>query len=389
LERLSEASGTPWAIVLPHEEGQYAVTAPEAASEGLVLITGITAEETNLARIVDRDGRTIHEWDLDWTEVGPDPAYLPETLTPRGRLGGIIHGSQILPDGSIMFNFSQRSTARVDICGRPVWALENFGHHFVVPAGDGTYWVGSEADPLTRDLSRIPNHTDRVVDFTFQRVNVEGEILEDHPLLDILYQNDLLGLMFLANINNTTTLVGGDTMHMNDIDVFPEDMTPGVFAPGDLMMSLRNINTVIVVDPEDFRIKFRSTGPFLRQHDPEFIDGNRILVFDNRNLLPLPDPEPLRSRIVEIDARTGAWQEVYRGPDYFTEIVGKLALMENGNALIAISKQGQAMEITPAGEIAWLYEHVLSAEHRGFVTDALPLPPEMDAAFFEAAKARC
>ncbi|MEM6905685.1 MAG: hypothetical protein AAF568_07300, partial [Pseudomonadota bacterium] len=81
--------------------------------------------------------------------------------------------------------------------------------------------------------------------------------------------------------------------------------------------------------------------------------------------------------------------EVYRGPDYFTEIVGKLALMENGNALIAISKQGQAMEITPAGEIAWLYEHVLSAEHRGFVTDALPLPPEMDAAFFEAAKARC
>ena len=52
------------------------------------------------------------------------------------------------------------------------------------------------------------------------------------------------------------------------------------------MVSLRNIHAVMVFDPDTLNIKYLSIGKVVRQHDPDFIDGNRISIFDNNNVAP-------------------------------------------------------------------------------------------------------
>ena len=51
---------------------------------------------------------------------------------------------------------------------------------------------------------------------------------------------------------------------------------------GRLLVSLRNLDLLMVMSPVTGQIKWTRTGPFLRQHDPDFLPTGQISVFDNR-----------------------------------------------------------------------------------------------------------
>ena len=211
-------------------------------------------------------------------------------------------------------------------------------------------------------------------------------------MLDILRENDLLGLMYLSTQKNRLPVVREDTLHLNDIETFPANLASDLFRPGDIMISLRNINTVLVVDSETLGVKFRTTGIFLRQHDPDFMANDVISVFDNRNLLPSTGPEERHSRIIEIDARTGEAHIVLSGRGevpFFTAIMGVHQRLANGNALVTSSREGRLLELTADGELVWEYQNRIDGGRNGLLTQGQVLPPQMDRAFFDAARAEC
>ena len=311
------------------------------------MVVGMSEELVNFVAIMDRTGRVVHEIQPDWFELPTEDIDLPETRRPKSPPGTSIHGVAVMPNGDFVLNFQNLSTMRLDPCGRPVWMLPNFGHHFVEPDDDGNLWVSSErlgADG--EDGANYANHEGRIFDWLIQKISPDGKLLRSIPVIDILFKNDLLGLLYLSTLDGDGTSVSGDTLHLNDVEVFPRRLSEGVFKHGDLMISLRNINTVIVVDPETLAIRYRITGPFLRQHDPDFVSGDRFIVFDNRNLMPDPAPLEKRSRILEVDAKTGKVREVFKPKGdaaFFTNIMGKQQLLPNGNLLITASWEGRAM----------------------------------------------
>jgi hypothetical protein len=69
---------------------------------------------------------------------------------------------------------------------------------------------------------------------------------------------------------------------------------------GDLLISMRNINTVAIMDQTTARIKWIASGLTLRQHAPRFLGQNKILVLDNLGGLP----EKGGSRLVAVDLRS-------------------------------------------------------------------------------------
>jgi len=77
------------------------------------------------------------------------------------------------------------------------------------------------------------------------------------------------------------------------------------------LISLRNISTILVIDAETKKVKFISIGRVMRQHDPDFIPGDKISVLDNRSFTSDEEFGAPMSRVVEFDARTG---EVTTGP---------------------------------------------------------------------------
>lgn len=362
---------------------------PDAIAPGLLVVAGSTGKRVTSVRIITRSGDVVHEWRPVWDEIWPaDEGNFPE----RPVEGMYLHGVAVLPDGSLVANFEHQSTFRLDPCGNILWKLDNLGHHSVHPATDGTVWVSAE-DRSASEETKYPFHEAPLRSWTMQQIGVDGEILRTIRVIDVLFQNDLAGLLYLSSLSSGEPIVSGDTLHLNDVDVFPEGWESGVFSPGDLMMSLRNINTIAVVDGETLELKFLSVGRVVRHHDPDFLDGDRISVFDNRIQSLAPEAGPPHSRIVEMDARTGDAKTVVDGASeempFFTQIMGMHQRLANGNILVVPSGEGRVLEFTSDARLAWRYDNRVEPEENLRVFMAGVLPATMNEDFFRRIVAEC
>ncbi|MEM7508661.1 MAG: arylsulfotransferase family protein [Pseudomonadota bacterium] len=381
-------------VNIPGDGPRFQVYDAGRMQPGATLVVSVGEDLLNTARIHAPDGSVLHQWRTDWFEIWPDGSGFPKGRQPKRQPGTTMHGVRVLPDASLVFNFEHLSTVRVDACSTVMWKHANLGHHFVNIDNDGDIWVGAETFHSQAFRTRHPNFGGRLNEDTYQQIAPDGTIRRTLSVLDLLLENDLMGLAFMGTLANKSTRVVGDITHLNDVDFFPADMEPGYFKPGDMIVSMRNINTVVVVDPETMELKHRATGMFLRQHDPDFTSGNSYVVFDNRNMET--GEEPQRSRVLEMTVTDqgdlASYRELYRGEGdaaYFTNVMGSQQILPNGNALVISSFEGRVLELTPAGDLVWEHRNAIGDGKRGVVTEAERLPPAMDAAFFEEKRAAC
>jgi len=374
------------------EEPAVRALLPEAMAPGLTMVAGISRGRDTRVMVIDATGEVHQQWDVAWAEVwADDEGSFPDERRPTK--GMYLHGVTLLPGGDLIANFEHLSTFRMDPCGEVIWKLDNLGHHSAhYSAADDTIWVSAERY-ITEPPTGYPLHDTPLRSWTAQQLSPEGEVLRDIPVIDILIQNDLQGLLYLSSLRNAAPFpVSGDTLHLNDVEVFPAGLDSTVFATGDLMLSLRNINTVLVVDPETLALKFISTGAVVRHHDPDFMAGDVISIFDNRTFtLDGPDATPA-SRIIEINAATGARRTVLGdrpASAFFTNIMGTHQRLPNGNILINESERGRILEFTPDGTLAFAYDNRIGEGRNGRTFAARRLPPDMDVAFFAGKQQEC
>ncbi len=384
VQSLLSAGEPPWYLTLPGGRPQINRHDPSQTAAGLVLVAGLKDGPRNFIRVVDREGNIIHEWVPDWFEIWGDKGDFPDFVRPKSQPGAIIHGVAMASNGDVVLNFEYLSTIRLTPCGDVRWKLDNRAHHSLFIDGKENIWVSAEhTNPSDGFVPQ--NHEEPFNSWTIQKISADGQILETVDILKVLVENDLLGLLNLHSQINEETAVSGDTLHLNDVEVIPEALASSLFSPGDIMVSLRNINTIFVMDPKTHRIKFRTTGEFLRQHDPDFIGNDRIILFDNRNLDPSSKPENLKSRIMEIDAVTRQVSFPFSGTgesEFYTNIMGKQQMLDNGNVLITSSKEGRVMELTPDGKLVWEYNNITENGHNGLISSADVLPENMNTGFF-------
>jgi len=110
---------------------------------------------------------------------------------------------------------------------------------------------------------------------------------------------------------------------------------------GNTMVSLRNFNLVVEVDPHGSIVRTLGEGIFRYQHDPEILPSGNILVANHR----------IPHRAIEVDPKTHriVWQsEMFeRG----AAPVRDADRLPNGNTLITGSTK--IVEVTTEGEIVW------------------------------------
>ena len=375
------------------KESLATVLMPDRMDDGLVLIMGVTRERVNMIRVIDRQGNVITELNPDWFEIWADSegAFPDDDRRPKAQPGAMLHGIDILDDGDFILNFEHLSTMRMDFCGEVKWKLDNLGHHSVHMAEDGTVWVAAE-NYIGENPTNYKNHIAPLRSWTLQQLSQDGVVLDTIPIIDVLVKNGYEGLLTMSSLDNSFTQVSGDTLHLNDIDVFPSTIKSELFSPGDLMFSMRNINTIVVMDRQTHDFKFVSTGQVLRHHDPDFLEGNKISVFNNRNLMPDGGVASQYSEIVEIDVLTGEAEVVVgkgENQHFFTDIMGTHERLPNGNILISSSQEGRALETLDDGTPVWEYINVVERGRVGRLTMAKLLPGFMDRDFFDSKLASC
>ncbi len=194
-------------------------------------------------------------------------------------------------------------------------------------------------------------------------------------VLDVLRENGLGGLLLVRAPFVASPRISGNPLHLNDVEVFPKRLEPGYFKPGDIMISLRDVHSVLVFDPRTLRLKFKSVGQLVAQHDPDFVDGNTISVFDNNNVAPTSKRGS--SRIVRISMPGNRLTVAFEGTaehPFFTYKMGKQQLLPNGDLLLTESFGGRAIEVAPDGEIVWQYVNRIGPSQVGLVEEVQRLP---------------
>lgn len=219
------------------------------------------------------------------------------------------------------------------------------------------------------------------------KVSPEGELLEAISIPKLLVDTGYSGHLYLSTLDRVPTVVG-DSMHLNDVEEFPGHLEPGYFGPGDVVVSLRNTSTVLVFNLESRKIKYLSTGRVLRQHDPDFFDGNRLSVFDNNTVA---DSLAASSRIVLLSAPDDRVEVVFptTRESFFTAAQGKHQWLDNGHLLITESQAGRALEVDVEGEVIWEYVNYLDGGIVGLLLEATRLPAAFDSDTFKRLARRC
>lgn len=202
-------------------------------------------------------------------------------------------------------------------------------------------------------------------------------------ILDIIYDSDLVGMLFADGSvipGGTGTRGHDDVTHINDIETLDRADASAFprFEAGDIMVSMRILNAVVVIDRKTRRIKWSRIGPYIRQHDPDFLPNGRISVFDNRT--DNADGTLLGgSRIIEVDIDSPEPVVVYDGatpdgPRFYTEVRGKHQYLPNGNILLTEEGAGRALEVTPDGTTVWAYIDRWDEERIVRLTEATRYP---------------
>lgn len=392
---VTDITTPPTVTNLPGGGPRFQTHQPGKMQPGLTLIVSVGEDSLNTPKVVDAEGNIIHQWRTDWFEIWPDDSGFAEKKRPKRQPGVSVHGIKITEDGGIVFNFEILSTVRIDACSNVQWKLNNRGHHFVTEDENGDFWVGGGMLHPRGTEFRHPNFRMPLAEDTILQLSPEGEVKREIPILDILFQNDLHGLIFMGTLQQIDTRVGGDTIHLNDVEFFPSDMEEGIFKHGDMIMSLRNNHSIIVVDPETLEIKHRATGMFMRQHDPDFISGDKYIVFDNQTMRYGEGQGESRSRIVEVtaspDGGVKEWREVYAPANdeakFYTRAMGWQQPLDNGNVLAVVSFDGRIVELDSEGKLVWEYRNAVGENVRGLVSEGERLPVEMDADWFAQKRA--
>ncbi|HVJ29271.1 MAG TPA: arylsulfotransferase family protein, partial [Gammaproteobacteria bacterium] len=148
-----------------------------------------------------------------------------------------------------------------------------------------------------------------------------------------------------------------DFFHPNDVDVLSAALAPQfpMFEEGDLLVSFREIDLVAVIDPETAALKWWNVGPWLKQHDPDFLPDGRISVYSN-------NPSRGRSDILKIDPRTRAvTSDLYDGgARFYSAEMGSHQYQPNGNVLITVPGEGRVLLVSPHGEPIMEFNNVSS-----------------------------
>lgn len=169
----------------------------------------------------------------------------------------------LVDDGSILFTAGEGILARIDVDSKTLWTSDRHYHHSIERMHDGNFIV-----PVVIEQSEYDFRDDG-----YAIVTPEGEIIEERSVAGILLRNGYRGLLFGVGIFES------DRTHVNDAQPILED--DEYVHRGDIAISIRHLSTVFLYRPSEDRVIWLQTGPWINQHDIDYLGNGKFSIFGN------------------------------------------------------------------------------------------------------------
>lgn len=367
-------------------EGSGVTVNEITGNSDLVFITGFF-EGNNEIRLIRRNGDIVARWPVKFSQIFPNTDHLRSPPTTDWNVD--THGSLILPDGSVIFNFEYSGLVKLDRCGNVVWKLARQTHHSIERAEGGGFWVPGRRQIDKDTKSPFYPFASPLIEDTIMKISEDGKLLTEISVPQLFYDN---GLSAVLTATGEAILFDdgqgwGEIVHLNKIEELTSDIADDfpMFNAGDLALSFRKRNLIMVMEPDTGKVKWWQIGPWVRQHDPEFMAGGRMIVFNNniyRNAFGKGDrisrlSAPRVSNIIEFDFSTGRHRSIYGnkpGQEMLTTIRGKQEPTSNGGLLITEFEGGRVFETNADNQIVWEYINRYNKDEVAEITEARIYP---------------
>lgn len=226
-----------------------------------------------------KTGKSIKRWQPDNNllfEKGYNPSN-PE----RPREGSDLYFLHplLMPDSALVFTSQLTSLiVKIDKESNIVWLKNDKRYHHTTELDHEGNIYSCTRSFLSNEYDFMPENYD-----SYKEVFMEDEITKLDPetgktlfnksVLKILIENGYERLLLGKGQINS------DPLHLNDIQ--PALTDSEYWNKGDLLISCRNLSTVFLYRPSTDKIVWLHQGPWYNQHDADFLEGDKIVVFGN------------------------------------------------------------------------------------------------------------
>ncbi|HTU17472.1 MAG TPA: arylsulfotransferase family protein [Gemmataceae bacterium] len=355
-----------------HERGRSTIPflSPDAAAQIRQGVTVDQAEQTcdgftlytltsgSRATLIDMRGNVVHRWELPFSRAWSHPSHVADPLDdeqihwfrcylyPNGDLLAVYHADGDTPYGYGLVKLNKDS--------KLLWAYAGRVHHDVDVGEDGmiytlTQQIVSEP-PAGLEFLPTPYIAESLV-----ILSAEGQKLEHIPLLEAFASSPYA--LALAAVQRPTPSASPneekDPLHTNSVKVLRRAWAAKfpLFRAGQVLISLRNLDTVAVVDQHTHRVIWAAQGVWRTQHDAAFLDNGHLLIYDNCG-------SEIQTRILEYDPLTQAIPWAYANENairFRARLRGTSQRLSNGNTLIIDPDQRRLFEVTRSKALVWDY----------------------------------
>ncbi|MFH1501578.1 MAG: arylsulfotransferase family protein [Candidatus Eisenbacteria bacterium] len=300
------------------------------------------------AFLLDMDGNVLHSWTLGFLDVWPD--YDGPVQDPAGQ---VWRRARLLENGELLAIYDYLGLVKLDSDSRLIWSRLHGNHHDLDVLDDGTIYV------LEHELRLVPRvHERQPVSEDFIAVlDPDGSPRMRLSLLQAFENSDYAPVL-------RAMPEWGDILHTNTLEVLDgtfADASPA-FRRGNVLVSLREVDTIAVIDMEAGSVVWALVGRWDRQHQPTFLPDGRMLLFNNE--AGTDARGEAISEVVEFDPLTQDVRWSYDGNapgGLYSQASGSCQRLPNGNTLITESDNGRAIEVTPDGGIVWEFVNPMRA----------------------------
>jgi len=337
--------------------------------------------------LVDASGKILHSWTVEKKLFNNE--ILRWWKEPKEISIVAIDDAHLLPGGDVIFtqdlrdlqNFRGQRLARMDLNSHIVWQVPGTFHHEFDIGGSpqGIYALTStmrdELPVIGTQLGNARYLEDWVVEYTLDGKKVDSwsipEAFAHSPYSNMLtlFENDLPDLQKMRSpYGDQKTLY--DLLHLNSVQYL--DAAHAKALPqakeGDLLISLRGLNSIAVLRPSLKQIVWATRGPWLHQHYVRVEDDGKLYVYDNEGArvivqdqggLPV---EQLKSRILSYDPFNGQWMELFSSTKMHSYWRGYYYFLPGGNIIVSSPQRSRVIVVSPEKKILWELRGVLNRD---------------------------